>query len=295
MMKKGVLILMIFLIGLFLTGCNGGNSSPKVPTYNTGSKGITLNLLENSPPTRAYHGGNIPIFLEVRNEGSESTRPLVWVSGHDPNIIRLRWEGTSQGVIQGKSSSNPTGGIVYFEENNVGISLPNNVDVYDTTLKFTTCYSYVTKSSAQVCVDPDPTTNDDDACFVKTVSTSGGQGGPVAITSIKEEPSADGTVVFTISIQNIGDGTIIDKSKISSCTSGLKESDLNVVSIRNAKIGYDSLSCSPGNPVRLVNGKGTIYCKKSGLSGEAYTTLLNLELDYGYKSSITKTLNVRRV
>ena len=295
MNKRMRVILVVSLFVLFLLGCEGNNSSVDVPSYHTGNLGITLDLIENSPPDNAYHGSNLPFFLEIRNQGSYETRPLIWLSGHDPNIIRINWAAISPGLLEGKSFSNPTGGYGYLEAPDVQISLPDSVDTYSTNMKLTTCYPYVTKASSQVCVDPDPTNNDDDACQTKTVSLSGGQGGPLAITSIKEEPSSGGTVIFTITIQNIGDGTIINEGKVSSCTSRMKASDLDVVSIRSAQLGYEPLSCTPTNPVRLVNGKGIVYCRRSGLSGSAYTTTLNLELAYGYKSSISKSINVRRI
>lgn len=295
MIKKIMLILVVSLLVLFISGCDGNNSSVEVPSYNTGDLGITLELIENSPPHNAYHGGNIPFFLEIRNQGSYETNPLIWLSGHDPNIIRLNWNAVSPGLLEGKSFSNPIGGYGYLEAPNVNINLPNAVDTYSAPLKVTTCYSYVTKASAQVCVDSDATNNQDDACTPKTVSISGGQGGPVAITHIETEPSSSGTVIFTISIQDVGDGTIINEGKVNTCTSRMKASDIDVVSIRSAQLGYEHLSCTPSNPVRLVNGKGVVFCRKSGLSGSAYTTTINLELAYGYKSSISKSINVRRV
>ena len=161
-------------------------------------------------------------------------------------------------------------------------------------MKLTACYPYVTNANAPVCIDPDPTSNDDDACTAKDISLSGGQGGPVAITHIDEGSSRD-TIRFTITVENVGSGTIISKSKIGTCTN-LRLNDIDVVSISADPISGRGVTCKP-NPIRLNNGQGVAYCSAplGNLGPNAFTGFLIVNLDYGYKESISKSISVRRI
>lgn len=295
MTKKLYGILVLGLILIFIGGCTPRSTTPETINYHSGNLGITLNLMVNSPPTNAYEGNDVPFYLEIRNQGAHDTSPKIWLSGHDPDIINVNWNGVSVSTIPGKSPSNPIGGYETLQAPNVQISLPDGVDAYSTNMKLTTCYGYVTQASAIVCVDPDPTNNQDDACAAKSVSLSGGQGGPVAITNIRNEPSAGGSIMFTITISNVGGGTIIDKGRVGTCTTKMTAADIDTISIASARLGKNTLTCTPQDPVRLVNGKGTIYCRQDGLTGSAYTTTMNLDISYGYKSSISRSMNVRRI
>lgn len=299
-MKNNIISIMVFfLVLVFLSGCDGvggGGVTPETINYHTGNLGITMSFLAASPPTNLFDGNNVPFLLEVKNQGASDTNPLIWLSGHDNDIIKINWDAAPVGTVFGKSPEYPVGDIKSMVDSSVLIELPTWVDTYSTNMKVTTCYTYTTQASTQVCVDPDPTNNQDDACQPKTISLSGGQGGPVAITHVKNEPSAGGGVMFTISIQNVGDGTIISSGRVSDCTTKITAADIDVINIGDTTLGFGNLACTPtSGTVRLVNGKGVIYCRMDGLTGNAYTTTLNIDISYGYKSSISKSFSVRRI
>ncbi len=294
MKLKRVEIVLALIVLITLAGCDR-NGPASESEYHRGTEGIVFNFMRNSPPSEVFEGDSIPFAVEVRNKGADSTSPRFWLSGHDENIIHLNWQGSSPnpGNLEARDENNPIGGYATLESNSVGVSLPNDVDSYETTMRLTACYPYTTFASTQLCVDPDPTINADDTCTSSDVSVSGGQGGPVAITHVQEESSRD-KVRFVVTIQNVGGGTVIDRGKVSSCTT-VREQDMNKVHVSAQSISGRSVNCRP-NPVRIVGGKGIAYCETSMSGGtSAFTTVLTMNLDYGYKSSITKSIKVRRI
>ncbi|MCX6706650.1 MAG: hypothetical protein NT001_00740, partial [Candidatus Woesearchaeota archaeon] len=74
----------------------------------------------------------------------------------------------------------------------------------------------------------------------------------------------------------------------------LKRTDIDKVTI-NAKFSNKQLVCDP-EIIQLVSGSGISICSYEGsLGNEAYQTVLNIELFYGYRSSIQGTTNIYRV
>ena len=276
----------------FSTG-NNGNSGTADQNYNKGTTGLKLDFLANSPPSELYDGQTFPFVLEILNTGITDTNPYITLTGFDKNIVKVDWTNRQPGLIYGKSQINPTGGYGTIDDN-VKVSLPSGVDVFPTPVTAIACYEYVTEGISQVCVDPDPTNNRDDVCAAKLIQLSGGQGAPVAITKIETKPSI-GTNYFLITVSNLDKtGAVISYDKVSSCTDQLTYQEVDVVDIMSANLGSQKISCEP-NTIRLVNGVGTTTCTATGLTGSAYSTSLQLNLKYGYKTSITKSLNIRRM
>ena len=65
-----------------------------------------------------------------------------------------------------------------------------------------------------------------------------------------------------------------------------------------ATVGSDELRCRPldNGKIRLNNGEGFIICSLDDYAFEdattAYSTPLTLELRYGYRSSVSKSLSI---
>lgn len=295
MRNRIALFLIVILLAVAFYGCSGGNNTgtATTETYNVGTIGLKLNFMPNSPPSELFNGQSFPIVIEMYNEGVTDTSPYVLLTGFDTNILKTTWTSTQVSKISGKSQMNPVGGYG-VSENNVMVSLPTGIDTFSTTLTAIICYDYITEGITTICVDPDPTNNKDDVCSAKVAQLSGGQGAPVAITKVEARPSI-GVNYFFITVSKMDKtGEVIKSSKVSSCTD-LAYDEVDVVDVASATLGTRSMSCDP-TTIRLVNGVGTTTCQVTGLgNGNAYTTSLVLNLRYGFKTSIAKSLNIRRM
>lgn len=307
MRNRAAAFLIVILVAMAFYGCTNPetgestlfasgkdkNSGTTTNNYNTGASGLTISFLANNPPGELYNGQSFPIVLEIYNKGVTAANPYVTLTGYDSNIIQVRWNNRQPGAIQGKSQLNPVGGYGVIDDT-LRVSLPTGVDTFTTPITAIACYEYATEAISTLCVDPDPTNNRDDICTAKLVQLSGGQGAPVGVTKIETKPSI-GVNYFIITVSNLDKtGSVLKSTKVSTCTEQLTFQEVDVVDVASASLGSQKISCEPAT-VRLVNGIGTTTCEATGISGNAYTTSLLINLKYGYKTSTTKSLNIRRM
>ena len=258
----------------------------------------------------------------------------LYLSGYDPYIITLVPKELKSGqsatgadlnqlALDGKSTINPNGGqdILAFQGSIEYSRL--KVDKYDVTLLATACYQYETAVGPTVCIDPDPytTVNQKKVCQVKDTTLSS-QGAPVAITSINEE-AFDQKTQFKITIKNVGGGEVIKKESLDKCdpygksstaagpssSSKIERDDLDKVYVDFVNIADRPITCGPfadgtvkgtKGILRMINGEGFIICELQKSKGEysntasAYTTPMVIHLSYGYRTSITRTMQIIR-
>jgi hypothetical protein len=304
-MKKSIILILILLI--VLTGCKkGGPNAGNVDTeIHKGTKGIDISFVNNAPPSQVYEGDSIDVSLQIKNLGaypeSESFIGKLELRGFDPASISGIWDGgnTIPTTLVGKNQYNPEGGFAiktYTDRD--GVHVPFDADYYDPIILAHYCYKYKTVADAMVCIDPDPykIVGEQKVCSIHDVSLSGGQGAPIAVTKIEEEVGSD-QIYFRIHISNVGGGSVMTPGSYNDCPFNLELRNLNKV-IANVKLPYDaSPSCTPKgtatDPIRLNNGQGFIFCKFDKPAEEsAYTTSLNVELEYTYSNSISKQIKI---
>ncbi|VVB81832.1 Uncharacterised protein [uncultured archaeon] len=183
------------------------------------------------------------------------------------------------------------------------VGLPEEFSSLDSTLIFQACYPYKTTASVPVCIDPDISgLVKNKPCTAKPVALSNGQGGPVGVTKVSSVMAPEEGRVrpyFEISIQNLGRGTVFAKDAVLlACLGGPGAFNLSEVGVR-ATVQNNELICTPG-VVRLDPGKeSTAICKfaeaKYGAESGTFSTVLNVELDYGYKEVVAWPVAVVRL
>lgn len=187
---------------------------------------------------------------------------------------------------------------------------PAGLDELRQNFLVTSCYQYTTYATPSVCIDPEPYNAEiRKVCQAKTYTTSGGQGAPVAITSVFQE-NTPLKVRFDFEIQNVGKGKIWDPGYLEYCSPyypGRPSSRMtDVVYIGDVRVGTASmlsgdprLECTPDHAVRLQNGRGRFTCSYdiSRLRNlkSAFETPLVVELWYGYSDSELRTVQIKRV
>lgn len=257
---------------------------------------------------------------------------VIFISGFDHNLI-TDWnvDGNSAEliggkypyvlledkveVLEGKNINNPEGGYDLLEFIGALDLGSIYIDKYNPSFLVTACYDYKTKAEPNVCIDPRPfsAVNERKACEIKDISLTN-QGAPVAITKV-EVQALSNSMQFRIHFKNVGKGSVIATDVLKRCSGkdgkgNLKKSDMDLVKVIKVEVGDMPLEC--GKPVsvrgyegqqhkgyaRLVNGQGFVVCNLDNYKDDvdsAYTTPLYVELAYGYKETILKTVEIIKV
>ena len=309
-MRKIILTVIIFLL-FFSFGCTPETGEPSVD-YRKGTQGIVMSFMTDMPPAKMYDNMPIDLVVEIRNKGAyPQPNPItgwafiptpkkigtLYLSGFDDTIIMGMPKKMDIPPLEGKSPYNQQGGydVVSFRGNIINFDI-RDTDNYLANFLVTSCYNYETLASETVCIDPEPysTKQKTRVCTVPpSYSSSGGQGAPVAVTKV-EETVLSNKIQFKIYIKNLGDGEVIDKNRLNiDCPYSLDYTNLDKVYVSGKVSGY-SLSCRPNNPIMLTNGEGSVICTipKPAMSKSAYTTPLQIKLEYGYTSSIQRSVEI---
>lgn len=305
--KEYLFIFSLFFLVLLIFGCSQSQSTGLGESVQVGTEGIVMNFVNNAPPSEIFYdptGGNeFEATVELKNKGTfprEGT-PLVgqlFITGFDTSVINGAWEGGDSlpSTLTGKSLVFPEGGYDIKTYLDSDLSYPFDSDTYPTPVQVTACYQYETMATPLVCVDPNPTSTTirKKVCNVHDLTLSGGQGGPVGITSI-EQFSGSRKSTFKITIENLGNGRVIAYDRYADCLD-LEFRDVDRVEVTTQLTGQNG-DCNPegtaSNPVRLINGKGLIVCNfDNPTSGDAFSTPLQVNMKYGYSNSISKQINI---
>ena len=266
------------------------------------------------------------MIIEVRNRGifpsseertfdSWTEDDIIFVSGFDP-VLFDDWEVDDiredspkaligKRSLDGKGPLNPEGGYDTIEF--VGTLDMSNlkIDKFKPSFLVTACYHYVTRANPTICIDPEPysLTSEKKVCQVEDIVLSS-QGAPIAITKVEEEILKD-SIQFRIHFKNLGNGEVIKLDSLNKCSPDndeiLDRKDIDLVKISDIKVSYETItgSCKPTDQgyARLFEGEGFVICsmpKREDVK-TAYNTPLFIELEYGYRTSISKTVEIINV
>jgi len=180
---------------------------------------------------------------------------------------------------------------------------PSNLDHTTQTILVTNCYGYATYAAPDVCIDPNPYSQDRKVCIPQDVIFSQSNGAPVAVTRVEEEPTPY-NVFFTIHFQNVNAGKVLDLGYIQRCSpyypGTLDTRHLNAIRIWDVRIGKDRLTCTPADQIiRLddTSGAGQITCTYPmtyATARSAYKTPLIIEAWYGYMDTMQRQVYIKR-
>ena len=308
MKKSGVILLCM----LFFTACAQLTSQQKkedlgINEFRVGNEGLRAVFVTNLPPDRIFGGENLDVTLQIENKGTspvigENSR--IYLSGFDPSIITgVPTTGIQLPKIHPRDQFTSQGSIEHISFQGKTISLENKgIDKYPARLQATLCYGYETIASANVCLDPNPfsATIRQKVCTPASVGLGGGQGAPIAVTMVEIDPAL-GKTRFRIKVQNVGGGEVFRPSALDKCspfsTEGLRFNDVDYIKVRSIRMQDKDIkpSCNPMTEqhLRLTNNAGTLFCEITGLVGTAaYISPLIIELEYGYRTTFLKSVDL---
>jgi hypothetical protein len=290
------LILSIFL----MAGCGSMNNSrdTRVIDFRTGSRALDMQIVHGASQ-KIYEDEELSVLLELHNRGTgDITNGLLFVKGYDPRYLpNLHIEPSPVLNLEGKDDFDPTGELSFtYEIVDRSVKAPRHKEILPQTLQVVACYPYSSHGSYPVCIDPDPHNRriDNKICYGTEVSP-GAQGHPVAVTAIEEKVNRN-DIRFNLRISNVGDGIVYNR-RVSpeACAFDLQRTDLDMVHIRKVEFSGKTLRCEPSNPVRLINGGALVSCVCENclnLDQGAYRTVLNVEMEYGYRNDIQTQVEI---
>jgi len=297
-MKKSKFLWFVLLI--LAVGCGQTGTETTAEDWHSGTKALEMNFMEGAPPRVVFHGDKPDVILELWNKGITAiTNGNIYISGFDTNIIKGMPAEAVDFSISEKTQYNLEGGYDTIdlddeESGEIEIAYDFPTGSLPTKIKATAIYLYATDFSTDFCVDKKPHTTEDKICTMEDKSFSGGQGAPVAVTKI--EPQAVGeNIRFKVTFRNSGDGDVLKKDSVGTSPSNLGANNYDYVTVDEAKAklgGSSATECQP-NGVKLVNGQGFTFCTFSGIGDDAYTTRLDLNLEYGYMNSEEFSVQVK--
>jgi hypothetical protein len=305
--------LLVFVL-LLLVSCQYAQVSrkvPQLPAIRTGTQGLELSFNPGSQ-TDIIMCKEVEVFLDITNKGAFDVEngKLSWIV--EDQFLKPLFEKQQsfppEGKLEGKNDFNPQGGVYRTSFKARSLTLPSQLEMYSSPLILQACYPYRTLASVPVCVDPDVRgVNKQKPCTPKTISLSGGQGAPVAVTRVETLMLPEGNKVrpmFKIFVQNLGSGVVVKEDDIDDACSvsrGLVSEDLQkFASFVAPKVDLQErvLNCEPV-PVRIELGKESDFvCESDHLYevGEGtFSTILNVELDYGYINTVVAPVTITRL
>jgi hypothetical protein len=219
--------------------------------------------------------------------------------------------GGREFLLAGNTYEFPGGEGDYFEYNGRIVDWPPGLDQTTQKLLLTSCYQYTTFADPVVCIDPEPESDNYKVCRPYAKTWGGGNGAPVAITSVEQE-NTPRKVIFHINVRNIGTGTVYDPGQLEKCSpyypGRTTQSDLNVVYLGDVRIGQVGLrntgglggmTCYPEiirlDPNTRSGSTTCTYPIEYAQLKSAYETPLVVELWYGYSQTQQRDIYIKRV
>ncbi len=305
MRKEVILILVTFF--LLIGGQKCAEEVEIGTAFAGGSQGLVLSFTEGAPPTEVFDQGRYPFSVKVKveNKGEwdiSKDDVTITISGISPEIFNNPTLVKKPNVdlagvekdIQGNIVSGTTT-YVDFSGFNYKDEIAGSVDL---TIKADACYKYGTNVNSKLCVLKDllgrvaGATNA--ICVVNEAKAVENSGAPVQVVELKERAIENNKIMFTFVIQHVGTGDVSELG--SNCDSSLAKRDKVKVKVNTGISGdlscsFDDKTGSEGT-VTLYGGKRLVSCTQTINTLADYEQLINIELKYDYKNSVTAPLRV---
>ncbi len=317
--KNNLMLAALIIIALLLlSGCGQKQAKKDSDSdYKTGTEGLAMSFVDGAPPDKMSISSKYVMGVEISNNGAYDVVDGILAFNLEEDYMMMEsWGSASLQKneldkrkvsfnLAGKTAYNPNGekGIVTL--NVKTNSLEQQTETHTANVYATTCYNYRTEFSKTVCVDTDiiNTRKVEKVCTVEDITLSGGQGGPVGVTAIKERmsPGEEGQKTkptFMITIENLGDGEVVATGKQADFCSGTKvqKEDFNVVKI-TAILGGTKLKCTK-DTLTLYEKSAIANCElEEGITktADTFSSPLTIILEYGYTKTISKSVEIRRI
>ena len=294
---------------LFFVGCSsfGGSRALSEPEVFTGLQGMVVDFEPEAPPDQIFEGDTVQMSFRLENKGAADVQQGLFTLLYDPTFLALTDNQQKTFSLTGRKNGDPQGGLTFLTSQIQALPLPKMTETMTVTVGGTFCYRYKTHASTEVCIDADTTRRQqkEKTCTVGPVSLSGGQGAPVTVDDVAvtmlSHPDNPELVKpqFTIGMANVGDGTLTSPGSLREACSptGLTKEKINTVTV-HAWLSDKALTCSgEEQAVRFKDNSASIRCSlDEGIPSVfgTYTSLLRIEIEYGYTTTKVKEMEIRK-
>ncbi len=303
-MKKMLVVLLVLIIAL--AGCKQSEDTKKLENpYIGGSNGVIAKFeVMGSPDPNGeyvYEGEHFPVIVTIKNKG-EYEIPVgslavklkgVNVADHFDNLVELKTNADSP--IEGISEYNPNGGELELNFNDGGddpiytLQLLTGQSHQSVNFIGDVIYDYQTTAVVpEVCFNPDR--RDTSVCTVDSVKTVYSSGAPIQITSVTEASAGTSRILLEFTVQNKG----IGKVQVPGEEFDLTRDYVKFQMLNDEQGFWECTASGSSDKARLDNDQVIIRCRSDEIpAGSVYTGPVNLQLDYAYMTSISKSLTIR--
>ncbi len=309
MKKESAVFCILVMTLLILSACEGlqfGSSAEFNPEVHTGSEGLRVEILKNTPPTEIYEDEQFKVVVRLINKGAYAINDGVVSLTYEKEFVDLLNDRKKTFDLKGKDVYN-----MWDDEELAVFDLRSKLldkmsEIHTSLLLLTNCYDYETIASFQACIDTNIYKTrpvGEEVCSVKDL-TSSGQGGPLVITRVEQDISGGEYIIphFKIYIRNKGNGEVIRYGKKEeACSSvGIVGDDYNVIDLVNVELSNYKLSdgdikCSP-ELIKLKDREVMIRCylDRNVIKNNdpSFVTSLKIHLRYSYTETEAMLMDI---
>ena len=306
-MKKTFIVLV--MLSFVLVACaNGGEQFRQDQPFIGGNAAVNLYLQNGMPPPTVFDGGDNPFGIGVvmENIGEADIGP-----GTENPFFQLRLEGllpenfglTDSDVIQEPSrlvrgsQKNFDGTIIPGEAFNAIFSPLNFQRILQGNqvhgFRVSACYDYTNRATAVLCMKDDVMENVQDStlCTLTGPKPVANSGGPIHVTSVRQNPMEANKIQVNIQISHVGTGEFFGRTADETCNTGQTNMNRHNVHVEietddpNAIISCNMLDGGSSGTIRMFGGSPQLLsCTVQGPESAAriYQTGLDVTLQYRY-------------
>ncbi len=309
-MKRGLVFLGLLILAL--AGCQGGGTGQKESNspYIGGTQAIDIAFVENEPPAHVLDSGQEAFFvtLLLRN-GGEYTVPSNGLIASLSGVPQKSFNLKSLNVVNPREIIGATKDaelihpgaeeLLEFGEAKYTIDIPAS---FTTQLRADVCYTYQTKAVANLCLKKNVVTRKslNDVCDVTVPSVAiHNSAGPIQASDLRQTSVGSNRVKLSFKVKNVGTGAVYQPGAFTSVCAGQDNlKDMVKITLTSPEKLF-TVQCSQLNNqnsgvVRLVNKEKDITCTidTTGLQDVTFQNLLELQMDYMYRTAVVTQLTV---
>lgn len=323
---RNVLFVALIAVVLFLSGCQGGETTNTVgdtTSFIGGSDALKFSFVDSAPASEVIEKTPFGVTLQVENAGEAQVNQnavLIEISGIVPSdfgktTADMTKTSSTDLFAKKKTIDNQvtpgTQAYIDFGTYTYATDLQGNMPF---TLNAKACYAYYTNAVTKMCVRKDllgATVDPGKGCVVKGDKAVQNSGAPVQISALSETPSGKDRVSFTFSIEKVGAGDVFKYGGPITCDDTDMATKNKV--LFTVDTGLPGLICdaietpytypagsSPtqyGGYVTLFSGKRTVTCTQVISADKMldFEKVVNMKLDYLYSEVVSKNIVVKNV